>query len=211
VNDNNRDVYNLFNVVLHNKDDLIDCVKMTPLHTDLLGYWKNNVEKDPVVRATRFLFLSNYCLYGKTGSLRICKNNPQKCILDSIDFTFNHLFGTFFLNCDFRDVLRHISFSSEKDKIDTFVYADPPYINTANNYSDTHNSDVFTEEDSYCLFDVLENCGCKFAMSEFDSPFIINEAKRRNLNVIIIGSRRNINNSRTEILVTNYQIQKTLF
>ena len=49
-------------------------------------------------------------------------------------------------------------------------------------------------------------------MSEFDHPFILEQAKQRNLNVIIIGERQNLKNRRTEILVTNYSnSQQSLF
>ncbi len=48
-------------------------------------------------------------------------------------------------------------------------------------------------------------------MSEFDNEFILNQAKERNLNVIIIGERQNLKNRRTEILVTNYKKEPTLF
>jgi hypothetical protein len=68
-----------------------------------------------------------------------------------------------------------------------------------------------TGEDSIDLFDCLEKRGCKFAMSEFDNPFIIQQAKERNLNVIIIGERQNLKNRRTEILITNYNQRPNLF
>jgi len=61
------------------------------------------------------------------------------------------------------------------------------------------------------LFDVLIEKGYKFAMSEFNHPFILEQAKQRNLNVIIIGERQNLKNRRTEILVTNYKNNPTLF
>lgn len=51
----------------------------------------------------------------------------------------------------------------------------------------------------------LEETGCKFAYSEFDHPFILQQAKERNLNVIRIGERQNLKNRRIEILVTNYK------
>ena len=76
----------------------------------------------------------------------------------------------------------------------------------------THYSNSFTEEQSKELFDTLESTGCKWAMSEFDHPFILQQAKERNLNIITIGERQNLKNRRTEILVTNYSSnQKTLF
>ena len=40
---------------------------------------------------------------------------------------------------------------------------------------------------------------------------ILDQAKQRNLNVIILGERRNLGNRRTEILITNYETEKSLF
>ena len=48
-------------------------------------------------------------------------------------------------------------------------------------------------------------------MSEFDNDFVLNQAKERGLNAVYIGERKNIGNRRTEILITNYEKQKSLF
>ena len=48
-------------------------------------------------------------------------------------------------------------------------------------------------------------------MSEFDNEFILQQAKERGLNVIIIGERQNLKNRRTEILITNYKISQQTF
>ena len=49
-------------------------------------------------------------------------------------------------------------------------------------------------------------------MSEFNHPFILKQAEKRGLNVIIIGERQNLKNRRIEILVTNYKNnQQSLF
>lgn len=50
-------------------------------------------------------------------------------------------------------------------------------------------------------------------MSEFNHPFIIEQAKKRNLHVLQIGERKNLNskNKRNEILVMNYENTKTFF
>jgi len=42
-------------------------------------------------------------------------------------------------------------------------------------------------------------------MSEFDHPFILEQAKERDLIVEKIGIRRNLNNRRMEILIMNYR------
>jgi DNA adenine methylase len=83
----------------------------------------------------------------------------------------------------------------------------PPYVGVGGNYSNH-----FIEQDSLDLFECLKNRGCKWAMSEFDNPFILKQAKKRNLNVIEIEERVNLKNKRTEILITNYNINnKPLF
>ena len=64
-------------------------------------------------------------------------------------------------------------------------YADHPYLETDNNYSNS-----FIEQDSIDLFDSLEATGAMFAYSEFDHPFILEQAGKRNLNVITIEPRR---------------------
>ncbi len=90
-------------------------------------------------------------------------------------------------------------FVEEKnDKQNSFIYCDPPYLGTTDNYSNS-----FTEDDSIRLFNCLQNAGCKFAISEFDNDFVLNQAKERGLNVVYIGERKNIGNRRTEILITN--------
>jgi len=101
---------------------------------------------------------------------------------------------------------KYISFRGETEKENTFIYLDPPYLCTGDNYSNS-----FTEQKSIDLFDCLEKRGCKFAMSEFNNPFILNQAKERGLNIITIGERNNLKNRRTEILVTNYKLNNTLF
>ena len=72
--------------------------------------------------------------------------------------------------------------------------------------------DDFNENDSNDLFDCLEETGCKFAMSEFDHPFILKQAELRGLNIIYIGERQNLKNRRVEVLITNYENrQQSLF
>jgi DNA adenine methylase len=101
------------------------------------------------------------------------------------------------LNFDFKKCFESIQF---REINQTFIYSDPPYLQTDDNYSNS-----FKESDSFELFDALEKTGCKFAYSEFNHPFILQQAKERNLNVHIIGERQNLKNRRVEILVTNYE------
>ena len=215
VNDLDSDVFNLFQVVMNQKEELEKAFYMMPIHSDLLDYWKKNLETDPIKKALRFLFLSNFTLYGKQDTLAFsARIEHKKQFYKNIDKTFALLSDLKFLNRDFRKFFKSISFvdidfgnpSGERDY--TFIYCDSPYLNTVDTYSD---SNTWTQQDSEDLFNTLLETKCKWAMSEFDHPFILEQAEKHNLNVIIIGERQNLKNRRTEILVTNYKKQKELF
>lgn len=203
VNDLDSDVFNLFQVVMNQKEELEKAFYMMPIHSDLLDYWKKNEETEPIKKALRFLMLSNLTLLGSGTQLRYGNRNDKDCFYKNIDNTFDFLNDVQFNNVDFRKLFNSIEY---RDKNETFIYSDSPYLDTNDNYSNS-----FTEADSLDLFNCLEQTGCKFALSEFDHPFILNQAKERNLNVITIGERQNLKNRRTEILVTNYINNPTLF
>lgn len=206
VNDLDSDVFNLFMVVMNQKAELEKAFYKMPIHSDLLNYWKKNEETEPIKKALRFLFLSNL-VNPMSGFVHMSTNEDKRNVLKNIDFVFDYLFNVTFLNVDYKQfILNNYYRHGDWDKNRTLIYCDPPYLNTNDNYSNS-----FTEQDSIDLFNTLQETGCKWAMSEFDNPFIIQQAKERNLNVIIIGERQNLKNRRTEILITNYKQSPTLF
>lgn len=205
LNDFDDDVYNLFRQLLDNKDELVGWIEKVPITEKQFKEWgKGKRENTEMLNALRFLIISNYGLYGKPNTLRIGAVNPRAMILEQMDFTFKYLQDCYFFNTDFRDFFRKCDYKGNIERC--FCYCDPPYLGTDDNYSNS-----FTEKDSGDLFDVLQAGGVKFALSEFDHPFILEQAKKRKLNIIYIGERQNINNRRTEILVTNYERYPTLF
>ena len=103
------------------------------------------------------------------------------------------------MSTDFRDALSKLAFRHAKDRERAFIYADPPYVGTA-----TSNYAGFTTADASDLFRLLTSSGFRFGVSEFDTPEILDLAARHALRVVDIGERRNINNRRREILITNY-------
>lgn len=208
VNDLDSDVFNLFQVVMNQKEELEKAFYMMPIHSDLLNYWKKNEEVDPIKKALRFLFLSNFTLYGKQDTITYRVGRDKQVLLERLNQTFDYLYGVQFMNFDFIKAIK-VASSQLNEKHDIFIYNDGPYLNTVDTYSD---SDTYTEQDSFDLFEANQNTGCKWAMSEFNHPFILEQAKERNLNVITIGERQNLKNRRIEILVTNYQnLQGALF
>src|SRR5690554_1450768 len=203
VNDYDNDVFNLFNVVMHKKDDFIEAFIKMPIHEGLLNHWKQNKETEEILKALRFKFLSNFTYLGKGNTMCFGTENPKNIILKNIDATQKYLENVQFANRDFRSFFEQLR---ERNSDDTFIYCDPPYLGTDDNYETS-----FAEQDSEDLFNLLMQSKCKFAVSEFDAPFIIEQARQRNLNVIVIGERQNLKNRRTEILVTNYKNHPTLF
>ncbi len=209
VNDLDSDVFNLFQVVSNHKEELEQAFKMMPIHSDLLEYWKENKEIEPIKKALRFLFISNVSWMGIGSHIKFGRGEkPKDTIYLHLNKVFEMIHDVQFANYDFRKFIESVSFKQDgrNDEAKTLIYADPPYLGTIDNYSNS-----FTETDSNDLFDCLIETKCNFAMSEFNHPFILEQAKQRNLNVITIGERQNLKNRRTEILVTNYKNHATLF
>jgi DNA adenine methylase len=215
LNDIDSDVSNLFLVVLNNRGELEKLFYEMPIHSDLVKYWYAKNENEPIKKALRFLLLSNFTLLGKGAYVRHMVSGGAGGVKDfknkfkeKLDITFSMLYGCNFTNFDFRKFLKSLSFSTDgrNDEAKTFIYADPPYLGTTDNYSHS-----FIEQDSNDLFDCLEETKCRYAMPEFNHPFILEQAKQRNLNVITLGERQNLKNRKTKILVTNYETEKGLF
>jgi DNA adenine methylase len=207
VNDLDSDVFNLFQVVSTMKDEFERAFYEMPIHTDLLEHWKENKETDPIRKALRFLLRSNFTYSGTGTALIFTFADSKGQLMKMLDETNKMIFGVQFDNDDFRRFLKKPNFTKgDNFRDESFIYADPPYLGTTDNYSNS-----FAEQDSIDLFNALNETGCKWAMSEFENEFILKQAKERNLNVITIGERKNLNNRRTEILITNYKKDATLF
>lgn len=207
LNDLDDDVFNLFQVVKNNRQDLYDYVEKMPIHQSLMKFWKKNKEEDPIWKAVRFLFISNFTYLSKGYNVKFTADNSKELLLSRIEPTFEYIKDARFMNVDFRKVLPMISFGDESalcKRADSFIYADGPYYKTDGWYTNNHNE----EQDIIDNIDIMTKSGIRFGMSEFDDPFILELAKERELNVITIGERRNLKNRRTEILITNYDQHK---
>jgi DNA adenine methylase len=134
---------------------------------------------------------------GAGSVIKYGTEKPKNIIYKYLDSTFELLNDIQLMNFDFKKCFESIQF---REINQTFIYSDPPYLQT-----DDNDSNSFKESDSFELFEALQKTGCKFAYSEFNNPFILQQAKERNLNVHIIGERQNLKNRRTEILITNYE------
>lgn len=208
LNDLDSDVFNLFNVIIKNKNELLETFELTPYCTELFEYWKKEAENEPIKKAVRFIYLSNFGYLGQPITMNIDNRNHKYNAILNLKKTEDFLkdCSLKFTNFDFRKAIESIKTTEPVTVENTFIYCDPPYLGTGDNYSSS-----FTEQDSIDLFNTLQETGCKWAMSEFDNHFIIQQAKERNLIINTIGERRNLREHKTEILITNYSNQKTLF
>jgi len=207
LNDLDDDVFNLWEVVTKKKDELIKAYKTMPLHNSLLQYWKANKETEPVLKAIRFLFLSNSTYLGKMDTLSFSLRSSSKDkFLNNIEAFMLYLSDVLIHNCDFRKFLSSLSFTDvdygkpSNERQNTLIYHDPPYLGTTSTYS-TNN---WNKDDVVDSFDCLEETKCNYAYSEFGNTFVLKQAKKRGLNVVDIGDRKNLKNRRTEVLITNF-------
>lgn len=199
ANDRDSEVYNLFCVIQDQMDELAEAWAGTPLHEDLWKAWKSEAPTQPVWRAVRFLFLSNFGFMGKPQTLRLNSKNAKRNLQERIAATREALYDVEFTNCDFRTMLGRIPLSAAERR-EAFVYADPPYLGTGNNYGE---ASQWSEKDTRDLFQVLVASGLRFAISEFDHPCVVELALTHGLNIIDLGERKNLGNRRTELLITN--------
>lgn len=211
VNDLDSDVFNLFQVIKDSKDDFLNLFRITPMSEELFNYWLKNKETEPLHKALRFLFLSSFSFLGKNDTFMLLHSNcnyKQKLEI-LINESANYFKNTLFRNKDFRVFFDSI-YETEKHipKSQRFIYSDSPYVETTDNYG----TPKWTKTDCIDLLDTLVNTDIRFAMSEFNHEFVLDESKKRGLNIIEIGERKNINNRRIEILITNYEnTQRSLF
>ncbi|MEL6661009.1 MAG: DNA adenine methylase [Bacteroidota bacterium] len=208
INDLDDDVTNLFLVVSERPDDLVDAVEYMPISASLMKKWRKDIPTDPVLKAVRFLLMSNFTYLGKGDTIRYGVGLEKEKLIPRIKQTHLSLGDSRIMNEDFRNVIGKISFSpTVLTREQAFIYLDPVYLETGHYYRVPD----WTEEDTFDCFEIMSNEGIKAAMSEFDHPFILSEAERRGFHVIPIGSRRNIKNHRNELLITNYRPQSLLF
>ena len=213
VNDLDDDVFNLWNVYAHKWKQLLEAIQSMPKSESLFNHWKKNKESDEVLKALRFLMLSNFAVFG-SGSFIIECNNSKKVLLEKYIESIGLMNDTMFINKDFRIFYKNLKYTSfyEINNFTVMSYNDPPYLGTGNNYSNS-----FKEQDSIDLFNINCNIANKypskyyFAISEYKNEFIESLAKERNLNIIEIGEQRSINSRNTEILITNYETERSLF
>lgn len=205
ANDIDNDVYNLWNIVMNEEEfkKLYELIEITPYHSTVYIDFKNDfIPKNKYEKALQFVYLSNFSLYGfKSVLMNKAYNNSKKLLLENAIDILKYVKFVRFDNKDFREFDLPLGFpiSRPLQKYGQFVYADPPYINTQDNYSNS-----FTEKDTRDLIEKLIKSELRFCISEFLSETTEKLAKEYNLHLTIIKERSNHKKVSTEIIMTNY-------
>lgn len=214
VNDIDNDVFNLWDVYTNHSEELFEAIQDMPKSESLYKHWMTNKESNPILKALRLLFLSNFSYMGKGDCFHFAPLNQKSMLIKYYKSYIDSLKETCISNSDFRDFFSKISWNSFLNDSNTksVCYCDPPYLGTTDNYSNS-----FKEQDSIDLFDILQSKSKEYpnrffyAVSEFNHPFILEQAKQRDLNIINLGERQTMKNRNTEILITNYETELGLF
>ena len=81
---------------------------MMPIHSDLLDYWKENKETDPIKKALSFLLSSNMTWLGIGDKIHTALKNHKKPFEENIDKTNEMLKDVIFNNLDVVDFLKPV-------------------------------------------------------------------------------------------------------
>lgn len=216
LNDNCKPLIELFETAINKGEELLEALEHSPYSQRLFNHFRDTspdtcefMKNDDVLRAVRFLYLSNYSFLGTGEMMKIgIENNKQTLLKNLKEFLgSDYIKNTTFTSQDFRKFFDVVSFRHESDKQRSFLYSDPPYLETGNMYGEDFEEIKWKEQDVLDLFEANIKSDVKFAISEFNHPFILETAKKHNLNIIEIGERHNLGNRKTEILITNYECE----
>jgi DNA adenine methylase len=205
VNDNDLFIYNLW-TQLKTKEDvnkLIEDINKLPIYQSILDE-EDSVESN--------ILLTVVSMYGGGGATRTklvgdSKAFLEKNILEFREKFFNKLEKVIIHKMDCFKYLRSLDVRGPQELEATFIYCDPPYIN---NLGDVKANRGWNRESLINLIDALNDLKpCKYAISEYDSPQVLEIAKEKGLKVNIIREsylNQTTLTKKTEILLTNYDI-----
>lgn len=203
LNDLDSEVYNFWKVVQEKPEELLEKLELMPVSEELFNHWKKEVSTDSVMKALRFLFLSNFSFLGKMGTLKFSIDNSKNISIRGIKaFLKEGIFNAYIGNRDFNAFLKSIAFRSDKDEIKTFAYCDPPYVDKT---QAMYKTPFWGLPELRKLIETLNGMGIKYAISEYSTDSVLQLAAEYKLNVHYLKEVQSIKSRSTEILITNYK------
>lgn len=187
VNDRNKEIWNLFNVVKHKPEEFKEAFKYSlDSRYQFYLYREQDPEKlDPLQRAVRFYYILKNCYAGKllnpSFSAQATKTegiNYDK-LFDIIDKVYERIKNVRIENLDYDECIRR--YDSDK----TFFYIDPPY------YEENHGRGIdrsyiynFEKKDFSKLNDVLHTIKGNFLMTINNHEYTRNMYKDFNQSIL---------------------------
>ncbi len=223
VNDINKELMNIYEVIKENVEDLIDDLKQHKNEKDYfykIREWDRDRERynmlTPVQRASRIIYLNKTCYNGlfrvnKSGEFNApfgTYKNPNivnETTLRAVSNYFNKSKIRFTCQ-DFEDVLK-------RARKGAFVYLDPPYDPVSETASFTgYDKGGFDKDEQIRLkmtCDKLNKKGIRFLLSNSATGFIMDLYKDYKIEVIqakrAINSKANKRGDVDEVLVMNFE------
>ena len=215
VGDVNEELINAYTVVRDRVEDLIKSLKKHRNERDYYYRIRSWRPKDPVERASRFIYLNRTCYNGlwrvnSKGEFNVPfgrYKNPKICDEENLRAVSSYL-----RTADVRIVLGDYRETLKTAKRGDFVYLDPPYAPVSGTSRFTeYVSGGFSEEDQVKLAEVfrdLDRRGCYVMLSNSDTPLIrdlykgfLIESVSANRPINCVGSGRS---NHRELIIRNY-------
>ena len=205
LNDLDSEVYNFWKVVQEKPEELLEQLELMPVSEELFNHWKKEIPTDSVMKALRFLFLSNFSFLGVMDVLRIGFTETKKVAIKELNnFLKGFIFDAYIGNRDFGTFLKSICIRAHRESEinGTFAYCDPPYVDKSQAMYDCPE---WSLEDLRRLIETLNSMGIKYAISEYSTDSVLQLTAEYKLNIHYLKEVQSIKNRSTEILLTNYQ------
>ena len=222
VNDSNSQLIEVYEVIRDDVNELIEELRQHKNNSEHyyevreLDRKSNFSELSKVRKAARIIYLNKTCYNGlfrvnSQGQFNVPfgkYRNPEivnEIVLRAVNKYLNEA-DIRFTNLDFEEALEGINKRS-------FVYFDPPYDPVSDTSSFTgYTLERFDKDEQARLKEVcdrLNDKGCKFILSNSDTPFIRGLYKKYKFDVVYVGRAINSIASRrgkiAEVLVRNYE------
>lgn len=211
LNDSSKFIFNLWSI-FRNKDDiesLYNEIDKTIICIDIL---KAMLESDNIhEKVASQLLLHTVCLYGLQTTLRMCKSNSKKILLQRMQDNKNEILNklsiqnTIISNCDVFSFLNSVQSSDLGGN--AFAYIDPPYAISKGTLKDNKGWNL---EKLERLIIKLKDMRINFGISEFDDNKVIDLFKKYGLHINFINKSTGISAAKSliknEILATNYLV-----
>lgn len=208
-NDFNSHLTNFFEVIRSHKEEFYQQLDQLIISEDLYNYFYKEINNSPndIERAIRYFYIMSFCHKGKfNGGFSVIpevsythKFENKKRTLDWIS---NRMKNVLVTNKSYEKVV------TANNTSDTFLYLDPPYVNTESYYSKL--AGVFSLQDHIILRDLLKKHKGSFMLS-YEADPLVNDLYSE---FHIIGKnkwRPGRGEEVEEILVSNFKIENTLF